>query len=43
VSRGKAVQLPAMGDNEIGRVGRAIETMRMALVDKEYVESTCSR
>jgi two-component system sensor histidine kinase CreC len=39
VSRGKAVQLPAMGDNEIGRVGRAIETMRMALVDKEYVES----
>jgi two-component system sensor histidine kinase CreC len=39
VSRGGTVQLPAMGDNEIGRVGRAIESMRMALVDKEYVES----
>jgi two-component system, OmpR family, sensor histidine kinase CreC len=39
VSRGASVPLPAMGDNEIGRVGRAIESMRAALVDKEYVES----
>jgi two-component system sensor histidine kinase CreC len=39
VSRGASVPLPAMGDNEIGRVGRAIETMREALIDKEYVES----
>ena len=39
VSRGATVPLPAMGDNEIGRVGRAIESMRAALVDKEYVES----
>jgi len=39
VSRGASVPLPAMGDNEIGRVGRAIESMREALIDKEYVES----
>lgn len=39
VSRGENVPLPEMGDNEIGRVGRAIESMRKALVDKEYVES----
>ncbi len=39
VSRGASVPLPAMGDNEIGRVGRAIEAMREALIDKEYVES----
>ena len=39
VSSGGSVPLPAMGDNEIGRVGRAIESMREALIDKEYVES----
>jgi two-component system sensor histidine kinase CreC len=39
VGRGKAVSLPVMGDNEIGRVGLAMEAMRKALVDKEYVES----
>ncbi len=39
VSEGKAVHLPDMGDNEIGQVGEAIEKMRSALVDKEYVES----
>jgi two-component system sensor histidine kinase CreC len=39
VSSGASVPLPAMGDNEIGRVGRAIESMRKALIDKEYVES----
>ena len=39
VSRGAAVQLPELGDNEIGRVGHAIDTMRAALVDQQYVES----
>jgi two-component system sensor histidine kinase CreC len=39
VAKGASVPLPAMGDNEIGRVGRAIESMREALIDKEYVES----
>lgn len=38
VSRGETVALPAMGDNEIGRVGRAMEDMRRALEDKAYVE-----
>ncbi len=39
MSEGRAVQLPDMGDNEIGQVGEAIEKMHNALVDKEYVES----
>jgi two-component system sensor histidine kinase CreC len=39
VSAGRAVPLPEMGDNEIGRVGEAIDTMRQALQGKEYVES----
>jgi two-component system sensor histidine kinase CreC len=39
VGSGKSVRLPAMGDHEIGRVGLAMEVMRKALVDKEYVES----
>lgn len=39
VGEGRVVHLPEMGDNEIGRVGQAMESMRRALVDKEYVES----
>lgn len=39
VSEGKAVTLPDMGNNEIGRVGAAIDSMRRALLDKEYVET----
>ncbi len=38
MSEGRSVALPEMGDNEIGRVGEAIEKMHAALVDKEYVE-----
>ena len=34
---GKAV-LPALGNNEIGRLGRALEAMRYKLEGKEYVE-----
>jgi two-component system sensor histidine kinase CreC len=36
---GRAVNLPELGDNEIGRVGEAIEAMRKALEDKAYVET----
>lgn len=39
VSEGRDAHLPDMGDNEIGQVGEAIEKMRRALVDKQYVES----
>jgi two-component system sensor histidine kinase CreC len=39
ISAGRTVPLPEMGDNEIGRVGQAIDTMRQALQGKEYVES----
>lgn len=39
VRRGEAVSLPMMGDNEVGRVGQAMEAMRQALVDKAYVET----
>ena len=36
---GRSVNLPLLGDNEIGRVGEAIEAMRKALEDKAYVEA----
>lgn len=39
IGAGHPVRLPPLGDNEIGRVGEAIEKMRDALLDKEYVES----
>jgi two-component system sensor histidine kinase CreC len=39
VSAGQPAVLPVMGDNEIGRVGAAMDSMRRALLDKEYVES----
>ncbi|MFM2287382.1 MAG: hypothetical protein RL684_525 [Pseudomonadota bacterium] len=38
VSEGRPVQLPPLGENEIGRVGLAIEGMRTALQGKQYVE-----
>ena len=38
VGEGRPAQLPAFGDNEIGRVGRAMEDMRTALLGKQYVE-----
>lgn len=38
IGRGERMQLPQLGDNEIGRVGQAIEGMRQALEDKQYVE-----
>jgi two-component system, OmpR family, sensor histidine kinase CreC len=39
VSRGEVASLPDLGDNEVGRVGEAMESMRRALEDKAYVES----
>jgi two-component system sensor histidine kinase CreC len=39
VGAGRDAHLPELGDNEIGRAGEAIEAMRRALIDKEYVES----
>lgn len=39
VGEGRGVNLPELGDNEIGRVGEAIEAMRKALEDKAYVET----
>jgi two-component system sensor histidine kinase CreC len=38
IGRGERVQLPQLGDNEIGKVGEAIDSMRQALEDKQYVE-----
>lgn len=38
ISRDERVTLPKLGDNEIGRVGEAMEAMRQALEDKQYVE-----
>lgn len=38
VSRGERVSLPQLGNNEIGHVGNAIESMRQSLEDKQYVE-----
>lgn len=38
IGRGERAVLPRLGDNEIGRVGEAMEGMRRALEDKEYVE-----
>jgi two-component system sensor histidine kinase CreC len=39
VGEGRSEHLPLLGDNEIGRVGEAIEAMRKALEDKAYVET----
>jgi two-component system sensor histidine kinase CreC len=38
ISRGERVTLPQLGDNEIGKVGDAMDSMRQALEDKQYVE-----
>jgi two-component system sensor histidine kinase CreC len=38
ISRGERMRLPRLGNNEIGRVGEAIDSMRQALEDKHYVE-----
>jgi len=38
ISRGERMQLPQLGDNEIGKVGEAIDSMRQALEGKQYVE-----
>lgn len=35
---GRKVALPALGKNEIGTLGRALEAMRTRLEGKEYVE-----
>ncbi|GAA0685087.1 two-component system sensor histidine kinase CreC [Marinobacterium maritimum] len=37
VSEGKRVALPSLGNNEVGRVGTALESMRVALEGKSYV------
>lgn len=39
VGHGEPVSLPVMGNNEVGRVGQAMENMRQALEGKAYVES----
>lgn len=38
VSRGDRVEPPDLGNNEIGDVGRAVQSMREALEGKEYTE-----
>lgn len=38
ISHNQRSELPSLGDNEIGRVGKAMDEMRQALEDKEYVE-----
>jgi two-component system sensor histidine kinase CreC len=38
VEQGKKAPLPALGNNEIGTLGRALESMRNRLEGKEYVE-----
>ena len=38
ISRNERVDLPQLGDNEIGRIGQAMEEMRQSLEDKQYVE-----
>ena len=38
ISHDERVEMPSLGDNEIGRVGQAMEAMRQALEDKHYVE-----
>ncbi|MCP4768243.1 MAG: two-component system sensor histidine kinase CreC [Gammaproteobacteria bacterium] len=38
VSRGERIHAPNLGNNEIGDVGRAVQSMREALEGKEYTE-----
>jgi len=38
VSRGERIDLPQLGNNEIGEVGKAMDSMRQTLEDKQYVE-----
>lgn len=38
IGRGERIRLPQLGDNEIGKVGEAMDSMRLALEDKQYVE-----
>lgn len=38
VSRGERIDAPDLGDNEIGDVGKAVQSMREALEGKEYTE-----
>lgn len=37
VTKGERTTLPRLGDNEVGQVGRAMESMRIALDGKSYV------
>jgi two-component system, OmpR family, sensor histidine kinase CreC len=38
VSQGERIEAPDLGDNEIGEVGRAVQSMREALEGKDYTE-----
>lgn len=38
IGRGERIRLPQLGNNEIGKVGEAMNNMRQALEDKQYVE-----
>ena len=38
VENGEKIALPALGNNEIGKLGRALESMRDKLEGKQYVE-----
>ena len=38
IGRGERIHLPQLGNNEIGKVGEAMDNMRQALEDKQYVE-----
>lgn len=38
IGRGERINLPQLGNNEIGKVGEAMDSMRQALEDKQYVE-----
>lgn len=38
VSLGERIEAPDLGDNEIGEVGRAVQSMREALEGKDYTE-----
>jgi len=38
IGQGERIKLPQLGNNEIGKVGEAMDNMRKALEDKQYVE-----
>jgi len=39
IGHGERIKLPQLGDNEVAKVGEAMDGMRQALEDKQYVES----